>query len=67
MNKLKQIKFQEMANMFADKELVNQIKETKEPMFIISSGIATDIEIPDQLIDIEIALRKCRRVGVFKS
>lgn len=67
MNQLKQIEFQEIEGIIVDKEIPKEIKENKEPVFKINSSSNAEIETPDQLINIEIALRRCRRVGVFKS
>ncbi len=67
MIKLKQIETRELEGIIIDKSIVKEIKETKEPVYKISSSASTEIKNSNQLINIEIALRRCRRVGIFKS
>lgn len=67
MSKLKQIEIQEIESIVIDKDIAKEMKETEEPIYKINSDTSAEIKTPNQLINIEIALRRCRRVGMFKS
>ncbi len=65
MKKFEQIHGKEIDSFIKDKETTRKLKYTKEPVFKINHS-NMEIKIPDQLVDIEISLRKCKRVGVFR-
>ncbi|MBX4198320.1 hypothetical protein KW782_03240 [Candidatus Parcubacteria bacterium] len=55
----------EMKDLVFDKEAFDLIQSEKEPAFIIVDNM--DSQPIDELVDIEITLRKGRRVGLFSE
>jgi len=62
--KLKEIKIKKARNIIPDKELVSHIIKTKEPIFEIEKSRLPK-KTKNRLLELEIALRRCERVGVF--
>ena len=62
--KLKKLTIDEARNVIFNEDVAH-IKKTDEPFFEISDKALA--RKTDELIELEIALRKCERVGVFKK
>ncbi|TRZ80563.1 hypothetical protein D4R86_04110 [bacterium] len=64
---LKEIKIEEAKNIIIDKDILKQVREDREPIFKVDRVGLQQNETSDSLVELEIALRKCERVGVFKK
>lgn len=65
MQKLKKIEIKDIKKFTTDKDIIRNAKKTNQPIFRLCNEKAT--ANTDELVDIEITMRKCRRVGLFKS
>lgn len=68
--KLQKISINETGkNLIKDVEVIKEIKKTKEPIYVlIEPKISEKLEKnTNQLLEIEIALRKCDRFGFFSK
>ncbi|MCK4501001.1 hypothetical protein KAU11_10930 [Candidatus Babeliales bacterium] len=65
MKKLKQIKIDDVKNFTIDKDIVKDAQKTDRPIFKLTAK--ERFTKTDELVEIEVAMRKCRRVGVFKN
>lgn len=63
--KLKKITCEEARSVIVDKNVLKLVVNRKEPVFIIKSRISQDKKEP--LLEVEVALRKCERVGLFSK
>ena len=63
---LKKIKIEEISKI-VDKDTSRQIKKNKLPVFKLDKVELRKKEISDPLLRLEITLRKCERVGVFRK
>jgi len=64
-NKLIQVHTSEVSGMVYDNEVAREVERTNEPVYLTSSNISSIGEEDDELVKIEVAVRKCKRVGVF--
>ena len=64
MNKLKEVTTEELEKYLPENE-VHSITKLKEPLFVISNVKGIKRKATDTLIDVEIVMRRCKRVGMF--
>lgn len=64
MTKLKKIKSDKI-NEYLFNADVQKINKTGEPVFIVAGNFSSQ-EKADPLLNVEISLRKCQRVGLFE-
>jgi len=65
-NPLKKISTSEAKDLIPDKEILESVEKDNDPIFKISRPESTKDLLNNQLLEIEIALRKCDRYGVFE-
>lgn len=65
MKTLDKLTFEEVKRVIPDREAIKKLKKD-EPLFKIVSNDLRSIEI-DELVDMEIALRRCERTGFFRN
>jgi len=65
MKKLKQIKVDDIKNFTIDKDIIKDAQKTNQPIFKLAAK--ERFAKTNNLVEIEVAVRKCRRVGVFKN
>ena len=65
MSNLKQLTIENVSTLLNEEDLkaLNQ----KEQIFAVTEKIRMEEAKPDELLELEIALRKCERVGFFKN
>jgi len=66
-NKIEEIKIEEAFNIVHDKVVFNRAKKDKITIFKIEKPKLNKEDLRDSLLDLEITLRKCKRVGVFRN
>ncbi len=66
-NNLKKVEFSEVSSLIKDRDVLQRIKQENRPVFIIDEKQSSKAIINDPILDLEITLRKCERVGVFKK
>lgn len=65
--KLKKISIGKIRDVVRDDDIANEIIKNKEPVFSHNKKNFCISANDDELIKIEAALRKCKRVGVFDN
>ena len=61
---LKKISIEKAKDIIQDKEVLKILNKSEEPIYELSYQISSKV---DPLVALEISLRRCKRVGVFKS
>lgn len=64
--KLRKVTIREFKNIVFDKKFLKQIKKNKEPILRVVKPEPQKKKPTDPLIELEVALRRCIRVGFFK-
>lgn len=66
-SKLKKLNEKEIRNYLPDVAILSRVKGKKDPvLWLVEAKRSTDTRI-DPLLDLEISLRKCERLGVFRK
>ena len=65
MNVLRPVSFSKVKSIIPDRVLVRRLQNNKETVYFIDSKSL--VIKTDDLLKIELALRKCKRLGVFKK
>jgi len=66
-NVIKEIKIEKSFNIIQDKVVFERAKKDKAIIFKVEKPKLSQEDLKDSLLDLEITLRKCERVGVFKN
>ena len=64
--KLKKISYSEVEKVVYDKDAAMELKENNESIYKADYKNSCVGKVDDDLVKIEVAMRKCRRVGVFE-
>jgi len=65
-NSLKKISIAEAKTLVLDKEALASIEKNNDPIFRINENESAKSLVNNQLLEIEIAFRKCDRYGIFE-
>lgn len=50
-----------------DKNVIRDAEKANQPIFRICKRKSKAIDSADKLVEIEVTMRKCRRIGLFKN
>lgn len=67
MERLREVTIKEAKEFIPDKDVLRAVIDSGEPVLKVSGNVAISKSKNDELIELEVALRKCERLGVFRK
>ena len=67
MERLQGVTIEEAKDFIPDEDVLRVVINSGEPVLRVSGSVTIPKPKDDELVELEVALRECERVGVFKK